>query len=118
VRPAGRSSAIRLIVFRLSFESLNRRIVAMNDRRKLAVVVAVPTEPEASLIVGELAERGIQAVADGIYTAAHWAISPGVVRVLVNRDDLDRARAAMIELCHQPAAVDWSQVDVGEPEPE
>ena len=86
----------------------------MNERENLAVVAMVGTEPEASLIVGELAKRGIQAVADGVYTAGHWAIAPGVVRVLVNNDDLDRAQAALIEVRNQPAAIDWSQVDVGD----
>ncbi|MEX2287472.1 MAG: DUF2007 domain-containing protein [Planctomycetaceae bacterium] len=88
----------------------------MNERQNLAVVAAVPTEPEATLIVGELTQRGIRAVTDGVYTAGHWAIAPGVVRVLVNKDDLDRAKEVMAAMHTERDNIDWSQVDVGEGE--
>ena len=44
------------------------------------------------------------------------AEAPGDVRILVRRADVDLAKARLIEYRKGFAAIDWSTVDVGEPE--
>ena len=80
------------------------------------VLIRVPTEMEAALVVGALAERGLKAEAVGGYTAGFRAEAPGDVAVLVRSEDVAEGRRILAELRQQLADVDWSQVDVGEPE--
>lgn len=58
----------------------------------LEVLVRVPTEAEANLIVQSLADRDISARAIGGFTSGFQAEAPGDVAVLVRRGDLARAK--------------------------
>lgn len=58
----------------------------------LELLVRVPTEAEANLIVQLLADRGISARAVGGFTSGFQAEAPGDVAVLVRRGDLAHAR--------------------------
>ena len=75
-----------------------------------------PTEVEATLIADELKREGIQAEPAGILTAGFRAEAPGRVKVLVHERDYDKARALLDEYIHSRDKIDWSQVDLGEPE--
>ena len=46
------------------------------------------------------------------------ARAPGWVQVLVADEDLPRARVALEEIRRESDSIDWSQIDVGEPEDE
>jgi hypothetical protein len=61
-------------------------------------LLTVASEAEAALVVGALAERGIQAVAVGALTAQFKAEAPGAVRILVRHDDHDAAKLALAEI--------------------
>jgi hypothetical protein len=86
------------------------------DEDHLARLTSVRTELEAGIIVGGLESRGIPATMSGVYTANFRAEAPGWVEVLVAEDDLSKAESALEEVRQERGDVDWSQIDVGEPE--
>ena len=88
------------------------------DDDNLARLTSVRTESEASIIVGELEARGIQAAMSGVYTANFRAEAPGWVEVLVAEEHLAEAQAMLALVRSERDNIDWSQVDVGEPEDE
>ncbi len=89
----------------------------MTDRPEHVVpVTSVPLEMEAGVIVAALKEHGIKAVMSGVNTAGFRAEAPGQVQILVAEEDLARARQILEDEQEHPEDVDWSQVDVGEPE--
>ena len=79
-------------------------------------LTSVRTELEAGVVVGALEARGIQATMSGVYTANFRTEAPGWVEVLVGEDDLGEAQAVLAEVGDEREEVDWSQVDVGQPE--
>jgi len=86
------------------------------DPYSLKILARVATEVEAAAIQGALAEDGIDAVITGGFTSGFKAEAPGNVAVHVREADVARARAILHKLRDDQAAIDWSQVDVGEPE--
>ena len=88
------------------------------DAQDLLVLTSVPHEVEAAAIVAMLAEEGIRAMAAGGNISGFKAEAPGEVEVLIRRADAERAGEALRAMQSDDGAVDWSQVDVGEPEPE
>ena len=89
----------------------------MNEEVKhLVKLVAFPTEVGAAAVVAALNDAGIKAVATGDITAGFRAEAPGDVQVMVAKRDLDEARRVLETVHKEMQDVDWSQVDVGEPE--
>ncbi len=89
----------------------------MADRdENLARVTSVRTEMEGGVIVGGLEDRGIKATMSGVFTTNFRAEAPGWVEILVAEHDLARAQEALEEIQAENDHIDWSQVDVGEPE--
>ena len=88
----------------------------LNER--VVLLTSAPNEMEAGVIVGALEERGIKATMTGTYTSGFRAEAPGWVQVLVGEDDLAAAKEVLAEARDGDDDVDWSQVDVGEPEDE
>jgi hypothetical protein len=89
-------------------------MAALND--KLARVTSVRTEAEAGIIVSGLREHGIRAVMSGIHTANFRAEAPGSVDVFVAQDHFENAQLVLARIRNKQKSIDWSQVDVGEPE--
>lgn len=79
-------------------------------------LTAVSNEPEAAAIIVALAERGIEATVTGNFIAGFHALIPSDVKVVVKNEDLARAKKALEEIGRDCSDIDWSQVDVGEPE--
>jgi len=80
------------------------------------VLIALATEAEAASIATALAERDIQAsTAVGSAFAGTVGLD-GAAQVMVRHADLDRAKQALIELREELAHIDWSEVDLGEPD--
>jgi hypothetical protein len=76
-------------------------------------------EMDAGIIVTALEENGIRATLSGAATAGFRAEAPGSVQVLVAEEDLPRARRVLEQVRrNQSDEVDWSRVDVGQPEGE
>jgi len=89
--------------------------MADNDEN-LARLTSVRTEMEGGVIVSGLEDRGIQSTMSGVYTTNFRAEAPGWVEILVAEHDLARAQAALREIQLENDQIDWSQVDVGQPE--
>jgi hypothetical protein len=90
----------------------------INPPDHLALLTSTPTEMEASIIIAALEENGIRATKSGEYTAGFRAEAPGWVRILVAEADLPAAEAVLDGVHSDRDDIDWSQVDVGEPEDE
>jgi nitrogen regulatory protein PII-like uncharacterized protein len=84
--------------------------------QRLVLVDSTSTEMEAGVIVAALEQAGIQATLTGTYTAGFRAEAPGWVKILVAEEDLLQARTILRDVARENMDVDWSQVDVGEPE--
>jgi hypothetical protein len=82
----------------------------------IALLTATPTEMHAGIIVAALEENGIKATMSGETTSGMRAEAPGWVQILVAEEDLARARTVLNEVRRASEHIDWSQVDVGEPE--
>ncbi|MEM1356000.1 MAG: DUF2007 domain-containing protein [Planctomycetota bacterium] len=83
---------------------------------KVVTLVFLPTEIEATALAQELTRAGIEAQASGLLTAGFRAEAPGQVKVLVHERDLARAKELLDDYLASKQEIDWSQVDVGEPE--
>lgn len=91
----------------------------MSDKtERLVLLTSVPTEMQASIITSSLEQEGVRAVANGGFTAGFIAEAPGWVRILVAEKDLERGKELLETVSHEESdgEIDWSQVDVGEPE--
>ena len=82
----------------------------------LDILTYVAAEPEATLIVSVLKDEEIDAAAEGTLTTGFRAEAPGEVRIMVRHQDLNRAKQVLADLRRASAEIDWSEVDVGEPE--
>ncbi len=80
------------------------------------VLTSVRNDLEAMPLIAALANLGIEATKTGSFTADFRAEAPGEVRIVVKQQDLARAKEALKEIGEDNAEIDWSQVDVGEPE--
>lgn len=87
----------------------------MKPNDKLATLIDVNDEVTGALIVAELELAKVKATLTGVFTAGFRAEAPGTVKVVVSEKDLVRAKKILDSL-ELDAPVDWSQVDVGEPD--
>jgi hypothetical protein len=92
--------------------------MTQHPNEHVALLTSAPTEMEAGIIVAALEDRGIKATMSGVYTAGFRAEAPGWVQVLVAEDNLAAAKAVLEEVRSGDDDIDWSQVDVGQPEDE
>lgn len=86
------------------------------DPNSPELLESFPSDIEAATLVASLEAHGIQASTTGGYTAGFRAEAPGNVNVIVRHKDLDRAKQVLADFKRDQTDVDWSQVDVGEPE--
>jgi Putative prokaryotic signal transducing protein len=85
------------------------------DDENLSVLTTVPGEFEATAIVSALEAEGIRAQAVGGFTAGFKAETPAGASVMVLEADLERAKQILADLKKNGAGVDWSKVDVDDP---
>jgi hypothetical protein len=83
-----------------------------------SVLLSVNNEVEAASIVAALGRYGVEASTSGDFAAGLWARIPGNVEILVRSADLEPARRALAEIRADDEVIDWSKVDVGQPEDE
>ena len=86
------------------------------DNDRVVTLAFFETEIEAMSIVDELKLEGIEAQASGLLTAGFRAEAPGRVKVLVHASDLAQAKELLDDYIASKEDIDWSKVDVGEPE--
>ena len=88
----------------------------MSEHDDPVLLTETRTAPEAAILVQALADEGIRAVYNGTALTNFAAETPAWARVLVDRSDLEAARAILAEKKRAGGAdVDWSAIDVGEP---
>jgi len=63
-----------------------------NESNDLVVLQSVPSEAQANLIAAALERAGIEAAIEGALTAACRAEAPGEVKIIVRKNDLQKAR--------------------------
>jgi membrane protease YdiL (CAAX protease family) len=81
----------------------------------LEVLVRVPTEAEASLIVQSLADQGISAKAIGGYTSGFKADAPGDVSVVVKCCELAHAAHILAAVRQSPSAAQAADNEADQP---
>jgi hypothetical protein len=90
----------------------------MSDKpERTAVLTRVPSETEAAIVVAALEANGIRAETDE-YTSGLRAGAWNWVDIMVAENDLPRAQQIFEEVQRENDHIDWSQIDVGEPEGE
>lgn len=87
-----------------------------NNPDQIEALTSTPDESRAAMVIAALKDRGIDAVAEGGLTSGFRAETYGEVKVMVRREDMDRARAALAEYKDAVRDIDWDNVDVGEME--
>jgi hypothetical protein len=84
----------------------------------IALLTSAPTEMHAGIIVAALEENGIKCTTSGEATAGMRAEAPGWVQILVAEEDLDAAQSVLDQVRDESDDIDWTQIDVGQPEDE
>ena len=94
---------------------------AMNEptdpNERTAVLTSAPSETEAAIVIEALQNNDIRAESDE-YTSGLRAGPWNWVDIIVDVNDLERAKEVLEQVKQDNAHIDWSQVDVGEPEDE
>lgn len=83
------------------------------DSVKLVTLTKVNDEIHGNLILTALEANGVKATLTGVFSAGFRAEAPGYVSVVVKQRDFEKAKEILKEL-EEP--IDWSKVDVGDPE--
>ena len=84
--------------------------------KHLVKLMGFPTEAGASAVKAALEDAGIRVAVTGDTIAGFRAEAPAEVRVMIAKKDLAQARQVLDDLQHDLANIDWSAVDVGQPE--
>jgi hypothetical protein len=87
-----------------------------NDQNRPVVLCEFENEFQATALLAELQASGIEASTTGGFTAGFRAESPGLVQVVVRQVDAELAKEVFANLGQSKSEIDWSKVDVGEPE--
>ena len=86
------------------------------DPNNPTTLTTFANEIEAASLLAALAENGIQGTTTGSFTSGFRTEAPGNVSVVVRKSDLLRAQQVLDEAESSADEIDWSTVDVGEPE--
>lgn len=88
-----------------------------DPNEQTAHLTSVPSETEAAIVIAALEDNGIKAESDE-YTSGLRAGAWNWVDIMVDEQDLERAKEILERVQQENDHIDWSQVDVGEPEDE
>ncbi len=87
-----------------------------DDPHNPVALSSVPSDIEAAAIVAALNAEGIETFTTGEFTARFLAEAPGNVQIMVKSCDLARGQELLQRFKEDVSSIDWSQIDVGEPE--
>lgn len=87
-----------------------------DNPEELTTLVHFPSETEAAPIVEALVAAGIPATMTGGFTAGFIAEAPGDISINVFARDRAKAKQVLRQFALENESIDWSQIDVGEPE--
>ena len=88
----------------------------MSESDDLCCVTSAHSVMEAAPIVAALERAGIKATTGNAASATVMPEAMGEVEILVSNHDAPRALLLLEAIEEHGAEIDWSQVDVGEPE--
>jgi hypothetical protein len=88
----------------------------MTDHSEPVTLTAFPDEMYAQMLVDALSDDGITSEVSGGVTGGFRAEAPGMVKVLVRAEDLERAKVFFAKWEHEGKSIDWDNVDVGKME--
>jgi hypothetical protein len=89
----------------------------MTDQQpKLVTLTNVANEAEAKSLIGLFEEEGISVFMNGGDDLSLFGEDLGDVMLIVKKSDYDQAAKLLEEIEAENTEIDWSQVDVGEPE--
>jgi len=86
-----------------------------NPDKRTAKLTSVPTETEAAVVIAALEDEGIRAESDE-YTSGLRAGAWNWVDIMVPEQDLAKAQEVLAKVQEENDQIDWSQVDVGQPD--
>lgn len=87
-----------------------------NPPEHIAALVTLPSEGLASVVLAALERANLKATMVGGFTSGGKAEAPGWVRIMVADADLPLAKNTLAKMRQESEEIDWSQVDLGEPE--
>ena len=88
-----------------------------NPNERTAKLTSAPNEAVAALVISALEDLGIKASSDETTSdlrAGAW----NWIDILVDENDLAQAQEALQQIKQENSEIDWSQIDVGQPEDE
>lgn len=89
----------------------------MTDQQpELVTLTNVANEAEAKSLIGLFEEEGISVFMNGGDDLSLFGEDLGDVMLIVKKSDYDQAAKLLEEIEAENTEIDWSQVDVGEPE--
>ena len=87
-----------------------------DERPELVTLTKVPNEAEAKSLIGLFEEEGIAVFINGGEDLSLFGEDIGDIQLIVKKSDYDQASKLLEEIEEENSEIDWSQVDVGEPE--
>ena len=89
----------------------------MTDQQpELVTLTNVVNEAEAKSLIGLFEDEGIAVFINGGSDLSLFGDEAGDVQLIVKKSDYDQAAKLLEEIEAENSEIDWSQIDVGEPE--
>lgn len=89
----------------------------MTDQQpELVTLTNVDNEAEAKSLIGLFEDEGITVFINGGSDLSLFGDEAGEVQLIVKKSDYDQASKLLEEIEAENSEIDWSQIDVGEPE--
>lgn len=89
----------------------------MTDQQpELVTLTNVANEAEAKSLIGLFEDEGIAVFINGGSDLSLFGDEAGDVQLIVKKSDYDQAAKLLEEIEAENSEIDWSQIDVGEPE--
>ena len=87
-----------------------------DQQPELVTLTNVANESEAKSLIGLFEDEGISVFINGGDDLSLFGEEMGDVQLIVKKADYEKASKLLQEIEEENSEIDWSQVDVGEPE--
>ena len=88
----------------------------MTDNESVVTLAVFTEDMLAQMLAEALESAGIQCQIEGGVTSGFRAETPTVVKVIIHRNDQEKAQVIFEEWEHAGDSIDWDEVDLGEME--
>ena len=88
----------------------------MTDNESVVTLAVFTEDMLAQMLAEALESAGIQCEIEGGVTSGFRAETPTVVKVIIHRNDQEKAQVIFEEWEHAGDSIDWDEVDLGEME--